>query len=439
MSFDHVTQVLRSALEDVNPLRLRGRVVQVAGTVVRAIAPQARVGELCLLRNLGENQVLPAEVVGFEGNVALLTPMGDTLRVSATTAVEVTGRLHEVAVGPELCGQVLDGLGRPLTPNAAAPRGPRYPVNADPPSPLSRRPIQTPLVTGVKALDAFLTCGEGQRMGILAAAGVGKTSLLGMLTKNADVDITVAALVGERGREVREFIEHVLGPQGMARSVLVVATSDRPAIERVKAAHVATAIAEYFRDQGQKVLLLMDSITRYARAQREIGLAAGEAPTRRGFPPSVFAALPRLMERAGQGVHGSITAFYTVLVEGDDMTEPVADEARSILDGHIVLSRTLAAANQFPAIDVLNSLSRVMSAVVSPSHRAAAARVRDLLAKHQELELLVRVGEYKRGEDALADEALDKFEAVRRLIRQDLHSAASFGTTLRELERLATP
>jgi type III secretion protein N (ATPase) len=284
-----------------------------------------------------------------------------------------------------------------------------------------------------------LTCGEGQRLGLFAAAGGGKTTLLAMLVKNAQVDVVVVALIGERGREVREFIDKELGPAGMTRAVLVVATSDRPAMERVKAAHVATAIAEFFRDLGQKVLLLMDSVTRFARAQREIGLAAGEAPTRRGFPSSVFAELPKLMERAGQSDKGSITAFYTVLVEGDDMTEPVADETRSILDGHIILSRKLAAANHYPAIDILSSLSRVMNQIVTTKHRQAANRLRELLAKYDEVELLLKLGEYQSGNDVCADEAIAKINLIRDLLRQDTTESIPFTDTLAQLQTLATP
>ena len=430
---------LRAAVREFRPLEPQGRVLQVAGTVIKAAVPRAGIGELCLLRDPGRDRPLPAEVVGFEHDVALLTPMGDMTGLSTSTAVQPTGRVHRVAVGPELMGRVLDGLGRPLP--GLGGDGPipatRYPVQAEPPDPLTRRIIDTPLPLGVKAIDALATCGEGQRMGIFAAAGAGKSTLLGMLVRHARADVIVVALIGERGREVREFIEHILGPEGMARSVLVVATSDRPAMERIKAAFVATTVAEYFRDQGRRVLLLMDSVTRFARAQREIGLAAGEPPTRRGFPPSVFAILPRLMERAGNSDRGSITAFYTVLVEGDDLTEPVADEVRSILDGHIVLSRELAAANRYPAIDVLHSLSRVMDHIISPEHRAAAGRLRELLARYQDIELLVRVGEYQKGSDPEADEALDKIHAIRRFLQQDLTQGADFELTVARLRELA--
>jgi type III secretion protein N (ATPase) len=288
----------------------------------------------------------------------------------------------------------------------------------------------------VRVLDSVLTCGEGQRMGIFAAAGGGKSTLMGMLVKGAAVDVTVIALIGERGREVREFLEHELGPEGRRKSVVVCATSDKSSMERAKAAYVATAIAEHFRDQGKKVLFLMDSVTRFARAQREIGLAAGEPPTRRGYPPSVFATLPKLMERVGMNDKGSITALYTVLVEGDDMTEPIADETRSILDGHIVLSRRLGSANHYPAVDVLASASRVMNNVVSAEHKANAGRLRELMAKYAEVELLVKIGEYKRGGDATTDEAIDKQERIRDFLRQRTDEQAPFAQTLEALKAL---
>jgi type III secretion protein N (ATPase) len=334
---------------------------------------------------------------------------------------------------------VLDGLGRPLDVDE---RGPLeadafYPVFANAPDPLKRRIIDSPLELGVRALDGLLTCGEGQRMGIFAAAGGGKSTLLGMLVKGAAVDVTVIALIGERGREVREFLEHELGEAGRRRSVVVCATSDKSSMERAKAAYVATAIAEYFRDQGKRVLFLMDSVTRFARAQREIGLAAGEPPTRRGYPPSVFATLPKLMERVGMNDKGSITALYTVLVEGDDMTEPIADETRSILDGHIVLSRKLASMNHYPAIDVLASASRVMNAVVPAAHRDSAGRLRELMAKYAEVELLVRIGEYKRGGDKVTDEAIDKIERIRGFLRQRTDERGTLPDAVAQMARLA--
>lgn len=433
--FDYVTEMMALALQDTPTLRIKGRVTQVIGTIIKAVVPAVKVGEVCLLRNPGEGLEMKAEVVGFVKDAALLTPIGDMYGISSTTEVIPTGRAHAVAVGSGLLGRILDGLGRPLD---EAERGPLksekfYPVFADSPDPLKRRLIDHPLELGVRVIDATLTCGEGQRMGIFAAAGGGKSTLLGMLVKGAAVDVTVIALIGERGREVREFLEHELGEEGRRKSVVVCATSDRSSMERAKAAYVATAIAEYFRDQGKKVLFLMDSVTRFARAQREIGLAAGEPPTRRGYPPSVFATLPKLMERSGMNDKGSITAMYTVLVEGDDMTEPIADETRSILDGHIILSRRLAAANHYPAVDVLASASRVMNNVVTPEHREAAGRLRELMAKYAEVELLVKIGEYKRGGDPTTDEAIDKHEAIRAFLRQRTDERSGLQETLDHL------
>jgi len=437
--FSYITEMMELALQDSPTLRIRGRVVQVIGTIIKAVVPSVKVGELCILRNPGESFEMKGEVVGFVKDAALITPIGDMFGISSATEVIPTGRAHMVPVGNGLLGRVLDGLGRPLDEAELGPieSNKFYPVFADAPDPLKRRIISQPLELGVRALDGLLTCGEGQRMGIFAAAGGGKSTLMGMLVKGADVDVTVVALIGERGREVREFLEHELGPEGRRKSVIVCATSDKSSMERSKAAYVATAIAEYFRDQGKRVLFLMDSVTRFARAQREIGLAAGEPPTRRGYPPSVFATLPKLMERAGMNEHGSITALYTVLVEGDDMTEPIADETRSILDGHIVLSRKLGAANHYPAIDVLASASRVMNAVITPEHKAAAGRLRELMAKYQEVELLVKIGEYKRGGDATTDEAIDKHEAIKTFLRQRTDEHSTLPEALKRMQELA--
>jgi type III secretion protein N (ATPase) len=340
-----------------------------------------------------------------------------------------------IPVGHQLLGRVLNGLGKPLDEDTKGPLviDSYYPAYADPPNAMKRKPIDKPISLGIRSLDGILTCGEGQRMGIFAAAGGGKSTLLAQIIRNTEAEVSILALIGERGREVREFIEKDLGEEGLKRAVLVVSTSDRSSMERLKAAYAATAIAEYFRDCGKKVLLLMDSVTRFGRAQREIGLAAGEPPTRRGFPPSVFATLPKLMERAGQSEKGSITALYTVLVEGDDMTEPIADETRSILDGHIILSRKLASANHYPAIDVLASISRVMSAIVTKEHRKAAGKLRNLLSKYQEIELLVRIGEYKKGNDAETDEALEKIGAINNFLRQGLEEKCSFDETVKKL------
>ena len=434
-NFDYVTDMMELAIEDTPTLAIKGRVTQVIGTIIKAVVPAVKVGEVCILRQPGEDFEMKAEVVGFLKDAALLTPIGDMYGISATTEVMPTGRAHMVPVGDGLLGRVLDGLGQPMDFDE---RGPLeadrfYPVFADAPDPMKRRVIKDPVPLGVRAIDSLLTCGEGQRMGIFAAAGGGKSTLLGMLVKGAAVDVTVIALIGERGREVREFIEHELGEEGRRKAVIVCATSDKSSMERAKAAYVATAIAEYFRDQGKKVLFLMDSVTRFARAQREIGLAAGEPPTRRGYPPSVFATLPKLMERVGMNDKGSITALYTVLVEGDDMTEPIADETRSILDGHIVLSRALASANHYPAIDVLASASRVQNNVIEPTHKKAAGRMRELMAKYADIELLVKIGEYKAGTDKLADEAISKIDTIRSFLKQGTKERIEFDETIGKL------
>ena len=336
--FDYIPEVLNRAVEDAQPIDVKGKVIQVVGTIIKASVPGVKIGEVCILRNPWEDHEVQAEVVGFTKEAVLLTALGAMIGISGETEVIPTRHVQMVPVGTNLLGRVLDGLGRPMDADTKGPLRPDgyYPVYSDPPSPLDRRIISKPISLGVRAIDGLLTCGEGQRMGIFAAAGGGKSTL--QIIRNTEAEVTVLALIGERGREVREFIEKDLGPEGLKKSVLVISTSDRSSMERLKAAYVATAIAESFRDKGMKVLLLMDSVTRFGRAQREIGLAAGEPPTRRGFPPSVFSELPRLMERAGNSSKGSITALYTVLVEGDDMTEPIADETRSILDGHIILS-----------------------------------------------------------------------------------------------------
>lgn len=435
--FDYIAEVIDRAVEDAQLIDVKGRVVQVVGTIIKASVPGVKVGEVCILRDPWERVEMQAEVIGFNKETVLLTALGQMTGLSVQTEVIPTRRVHMVPVGEALLGRVLDGLGRPIDAEENGPLLPEtyYPVYADPPNPLERTIISKPISLGVKALDAMLTCGEGQRMGIFAAAGGGKSTLLAQIVRNTEADVTVLALIGERGREVREFIEKDLGPEGLAKSVVVCSTSDRSAMERLKAAYVATSIAEYFRDKGKKVLLLMDSVTRFGRAQREIGLAAGEPPTRRGFPPSVFSELPKLMERAGNSANGSITALYTVLVEGDDMTEPIADETRSILDGHIILSRKLAQQNHYPAIDILQSVSRCQNAIIDENHKAYAAKLRTLLAKYAEVELLLKIGEYRKGSDKDTDEAIDKNEAVNSFLKQNLTERPTYADTLEMLRR----
>lgn len=435
-SFDYITQVLDRAVEDAQPIEVKGRVIQVVGTIIKASVPGVKVGEVCILRNPWENFEVQAEVVGFTREAALLTALGAMTGISAQTEVIPTRRVHMVPVGDSLLGHVVDGLGRPIDADRKGPIRPEayYPVFADPPGPLERRIISRPISLGIRAIDGMLTCGEGQRMGIFAAAGGGKSTLLASIIRNTEAEVSVLALIGERGREVREFIEKDLGEEGLRRAVVVCATSDRSSMERLKAAYVATSIAEFFRDKGKKVLLMMDSVTRFGRAQREIGLAAGEPPTRRGFPPSVFSELPKLMERAGNSAKGSITALYTVLVEGDDMTEPIADETRSILDGHIILSRKLAQVNHYPAIDILASISRCQSAIVPKDHKEAAAKLREILAKYQEVELLLKIGEYQKGADRATDEAIAKIDKVNAFLCQGLAERPQYDETIRRLK-----
>ena len=435
-AFDYITQVLDRAVEDAQSVEIKGRVIQVVGTIIKAAVPGVKIGEVCLLRNPWEDFTVQAEVVGFTKEAALLTALGQMTGISAQTEVIPTRHVQMVPVGESLLGRVVDGLGRPVDGEKKGPIRPEtyYPVFAQPPNPLERKVISQPISLGIRAIDGLLTCGEGQRMGIFAAAGGGKSTLLASIIRNTSAEVSVLALIGERGREVREFIEQDLGPEGLKRAVIVCATSDRSSMERLKAAYVATSIAEFFRDKGKKVLLMMDSVTRFGRAQREIGLAAGEPPTRRGFPPSVFSELPKLMERAGNSAKGSITALYTVLVEGDDMTEPIADETRSILDGHIILSRKLAALNHYPAIDILASISRCQSAIIPKDHKAAAAKLREILAKYAEVELLLKIGEYKKGTDPETDEAVAKNAAVNNYLKQGLDEKPTYADSIAKLK-----
>ena len=416
--FQRFVSALERELEHESVVARTGRVYEVVGTLIKATGLEARVGELCELRDPRGRPLGRAEVVGFARSGAILSPFGSLTGVGEGTLVTGSGRPLSVPVGDGLLGRVISGLGDPIDGLGPLLCDAARPVLADPPDPMSRAMIEHPLPTGVKVIDALMTLGEGQRMGIFAPAGVGKSTLMGMLARGAQCDVSVIALIGERGREVREFIEQILGPEGMARSVVVCATSDRSSIERAKAAHVATAIAEYFRDRGLRVLLMMDSLTRFARAQREIGLAAGEPPARRGFPPSVFAELPRLLERTGMGATGSITALYTVLAEDESGGDPIAEEVRGILDGHMILSRKIAAKNQYPAIDVLGSLSRVMSQIVPREHAGAAGNLRLLMSKYDEIEMLLQVGEYRAGNDQVADIAVERIAEIRDFLNQ---------------------
>ena len=422
---------LRAKLREVSPIRTLGRVTSVTGLSLRFTMPGVRIGDVVLVARKGGS--LPCEVVGFRGGEAVALPLGSLTGVGPEDEVESTGQGFTVCVHPSLLGRVVDGLGRPLDGSPAIDQGRWVPTDRDPPSPLTRRPVDRAIPTGVRVLDGLLTLGEGQRVGLFAGSGVGKSTLLGAIARGVQADVVVVALVGERGREVGEFLEHALGAAGRARSIVVVATSDVPALERLRAAQVATAYAEYFRDEGAKVMLMVDSVTRFARAQREVGLAAGEPPARRGYPPSVFAMLPRLLERSGQGERGSITAVYTVLVEGGDMDEPIADEVRGILDGHVVLDRTLGARGRYPAVDVLSSLSRVMDGIVAPEHRSAARTLRQLLGTYEQKRDLIQLGAYAKGSDREVDEAIAKIARIEGFLRQEPTDQVSFAETVQLL------
>ncbi|MDB6454401.1 FliI/YscN family ATPase [Falsirhodobacter sp. 20TX0035] len=414
---DAILPRLAGAAAAADPRPVRGRIREIRGIIVHASLPAARIGELCQLRDPASGRLVPAEVIGFQDDRAVLTAVGDLQGLSARCEVVPTGRSLHIPVGEALLGRVIDPMGRPL--DGGAPlMGDLRPVLADPPPALSRDVIRQPLALGLRAIDGLLTVARGQRVGIFGGPGVGKSSLLSSIIAGTEADVVVLGLVGERGREVRELLEGHIPPDARARTVAVVATSDRPAIERAKAAHAATTVAEYFRDRGRNVLLLIDSVTRFARAQREIGLAAGEPPTRRGFPPSFFSALPRLLERAGPGRGGSITGLYTVLTEGDAGLDPVAEEVMSILDGHVVLSAEQAQRGIFPAIDILQSRSRLMNAVASPRHRELASILRESLAAHEEVKLLLRIGEYAAGSDPAIDAAIARQPAIEAFLRQ---------------------
>ncbi|MDG0793544.1 flagellar protein export ATPase FliI [Cohnella ginsengisoli] len=406
------------ALKHIDPVRVNGKVAQIIGLTVESEGPDAAIGEVCLIYPVRGGSPIEAEVVGFRDNRVLLMPLGELQAIGPGCDVVATGRPLTVQVGSELLGQVLDGLGRPLDGGRLPARMPRYSTQSIPSNPLKRPRVTDPLGTGVRCIDGLLTVGQGQRMGIFAGSGVGKSTLLGMIARNTSADVNVIALIGERGREVLEFIERDLGPEGLARSVVIVATSDQPALIRIKGALIATSIAEYFRDRGMNVMMMMDSVTRYAMALREVGLAIGEPPATRGYTPSVFAALPKLLERAGTGPAGSITAFYTVLVDGDDMNEPIADAVRGILDGHIVLSRHLAHKGHFPAIDVLASISRVMKDIVASEQQDAAEQLKRLLSVYRDSEDLINIGAYQRGTNPQIDKAIQFIDAINDYCRQ---------------------
>ena len=431
---------MRSAVELAEPRVVSGELLAVSGTIIRARLPQARIGELCELRDGHTGEVRVADVIGIDGDVAFLAPYSNSSGLSRRTEIVGLQEAASVTVSDAMMGQVIDGMGRITThtegQDITVSKGVRRKLFATPPRPMDRRPIDEQLVLGIRAIDGLISCGKGQRIGIFGNASVGKSSLISQIVRGSTAAVNVVALIGERGREVRDFANKVLTPEMRRKTIIVAATSDRPPVERIKAAYMATTIAEHFRDQGKDVLLVMDSITRFARAQREIGLSSGELPARRGFPPSVFSILPQLFERAGTNKIGTITALYSVLVEGDLNNDPIAEETKSLLDGHIVLDQKLASAGHFPAINVLESRSRLMESITSREHQSKATRVRQLMALYNDIELLIRVGEYKRNSDPESDRAIDAKPEIDRFLRQSSSELSDFPGTLSALAQM---
>lgn len=424
----------KHAIKDSNLLKFSGRVTKIIGLMIESSGPAVEIGEVCEIYPIKSDIPLSAEVVGFNQDKVLLMPFGDMGGIGPGSRVIATGHALQVDVSEALLGRILDGLGNPIDEQFKPAPESKYPANNEPPNPLMRDKIIEPLPLGIRAIDGLLTCGRGQRMGIFAGSGVGKSTLLGMIAKYTTADVNVIALVGERGREVREFIDNELGEEGLKRSVVVVATSDKPALVRVKAALIATSIAEFFRDNGKNVILMMDSVTRFSMAQREIGLAIGEPPVTRGYTPSVFSILPKLLERAGNSSHGSITGLYTVLVDGDDFNEPISDAVRGILDGHIMLSRKLAALGHYPAIDVLDSISRVMPNIVEEDHLLAAMKFKEILATYKNSEDLINIGAYAQGTNPHIDRAISKIDHFNQFLKQRTEEFTPYGESIDQIK-----
>jgi flagellum-specific ATP synthase len=421
------------AIEKAESVKVIGKVIQVVGLIIEAQVQGVSIGDLCIIKLGSEENITYSEVVGFKEGRVLLMPLGTTSGIHPGAEVLAAGKPLTVKVGPAVLGRVLNGLGQPMDDKGPIMADEERALDADPPDPVKRPRVTEILRVGIRAIDGLLTIGRGQRMGIFAGSGVGKSTLMGMIARNAEADVNVIGLIGERGREVRDFIEESLGEEGMKKSVVVVATSDQPPLIRLKASFVATAIAEYFRDKDMRVILMMDSVTRFAYAQRDVGLATGEPPTTRGYTPSVFALLPKLMERSGTAEVGSITGFYTILVEGDDFNEPISDQSRSILDGHIILSRDVAAKNHYPAIDVLHSVSRLMTNLVSDEHKEAAAKLREILARYSEAEDLINIGAYVKGSNPKIDDAISKIDQVNEFLKQGTFEQIEFEEMLDQL------
>lgn len=422
---------LKEKIQHTRTLHYKGIVSEIIGLVIQANGPKAGIGEIVLIEL--EKGTLPAEVVGFRENKTLLMPLGSMNGITPGSTIIASGETLKVRVGPQIVGRILNGLGEPIDDKGKLVWDKEYPLEQESPHPLMRKRIKDSLPLGIKAIDGLLTCGDGQRLGIFAGSGVGKSTMLGMIARESKADINVIALIGERGREVREFVENDLGEKGLERSVVVVATSDQPALVRIKGAFLATAIAEYFRDQGAKVIMMMDSVTRFAMAQREIGLAIGEPPATKGYTPSVFALLPRLLERTGTSDRGSITGLYSVLVDADDVNEPISDAVRGILDGHIVLSRQLAAIGHYPAIDILNSVSRVMINIVANDHNMAANKFKEILAVYQEAKDLIDVGAYQKGSNRKIDLAIKNIDILNEFLKQGIGERKNYSETLKNL------
>jgi flagellum-specific ATP synthase len=424
------------SIKHANLIRYSGKVSKLVGLTIESLGPAVELGEVCYIYPLKGGMPIKSEVVGFREENVLLMPLGEMNGIGPGSKVVATGHSLKVNVGEQLLGRILDGLGNVLDGNGTVVSKKKYPVNNLPPNPLLRDKISEILPLGIKAIDGLLTCGKGQRIGIFAGSGVGKSTLMGMIAKNTKADVNVIALIGERGREVREFIENELQEEGLKRSVVVVATSDQPALVRTKGALLATAIAEYFRDLGKDVLLMMDSLTRFSMAQREVGLAIGEPPVTRGYTPSVFAVLPKLLERAGNSQKGSITGLYTVLVDGDDLNEPISDTVRGILDGHIVLSRKLATQGHYPAVDILNSVSRVMPNIVENDHLNSAKIFQEYLSIYREAEDLINIGAYSKGSNKKIDLAIEKIDLFNDFLKQNVNEKFDFDATLQTLKQI---